>query len=318
MTEKTKAKLPDDVQAEFRALRDQVVLLHMEWLLYKDLFVDPQDQEILNATAPSAFILIENALRADMSMTFRRLIDPVWGERNTLSLGRLVRDLEPHCDPEFYTSLQSQFNKIGRNLRPITDLTDRVLAQSDYRTALGTHPEPLTSVGRKHIDEATQLIAELMNDIDVHFNESETAFDHPFLIGTGKDLIKYLRKSLQELKHVLYDVKLTNMSDLQGRLELANRILAEVLGPSSRYIIASWEMSEDDNGRPLVLLTVRYSSISASASFSPDELDNRLHLRQRFLRLWSDLLQSRSSKQLEKILAGDSITVGDREDTDAQ
>ena len=94
-------------------------------------------------------------------------------------------------------------------------------------------------------------------------------------------------------------------------LQQATRQLEEILGRSAGLVKAEWDRREDARGR--VLYTLRLSDWTGgvvSADFTPDELQSSSQVRYRLHRLWGDLLQERSQKQLEQ-LTGATGEVGE-------
>jgi hypothetical protein len=84
-------------------------------------------------------------------------------------------------------------------------------------------------------------------------------------------------------------------------VQKASRVLAEVLGPSNESVQRRWKEVRDGRGRALVELTLSDGTGSVVGVFTPDELADELELQRRLYRLWGDLLQIRSHKQLDKV-----------------
>ncbi len=81
-------------------------------------------------------------------------------------------------------------------------------------------------------------------------------------------------------------------------LQQASTRLAAILGPqSSQLVKAAWDRVEDAQGRALYRLTIRDSTGEVSTDFTPEELQNQLHMSFRLPRLWGDLLKIRSDQQ---------------------
>ncbi len=85
-------------------------------------------------------------------------------------------------------------------------------------------------------------------------------------------------------------------------VEQANRRLEEVLGPSASLVCAEWDRGEDSFGREVLVLRLTDSSSSVIATFDSNEMQQPDRLQDRFRRMWGDLLQSRSQRQLEAVL----------------
>lgn len=76
--------------------------------------------------------------------------------------------------------------------------------------------------------------------------------------------------------------------------------LEEVIGPSSASVKAEWDQLQDERG-PKYALRISDGTGSATASLLPAELSLPLHMRVRLSRLWSELIQVRIDKQLQKV-----------------
>ena len=102
-----------------------------------------------------------------------------------------------------------------------------------------------------------------------------------------------------------------NETTRQGKAELpllqqTTACLEEVISPSIfiDQIRAEWNPGQDPKGRTLYTLRLSVQSESVSASFTPRELRHRRDLRYRLIRLWGDLLELISHKQLENLTKG--------------
>lgn len=94
-------------------------------------------------------------------------------------------------------------------------------------------------------------------------------------------------------------------SDLCGRVAEADKFLKGELGESAKGLdSAAWSLRRDDKGRPVLDLTFRdVDGETAVDAFAPDELDDRNRFGARAYRLWGDLLQSRTRKDLVRLHA---------------
>jgi len=84
----------------------------------------------------------------------------------------------------------------------------------------------------------------------------------------------------------------------------ATQRLEEAIGPPAPRVSATWDLDEDERGRAAITLELADATESAKARFEPSELardSNRTRLR--FIRLWGDVLQEKSHRLLQKLLA---------------
>ena len=89
---------------------------------------------------------------------------------------------------------------------------------------------------------------------------------------------------------------------LGRRVEHASELLEEIIGPTAQAVTVEWSLVHDASNRLLVLLVVAdFTGVSVEARFAPEELANEGHLSAKLYRIWGDLLQSRSHKQLDML-----------------
>ena len=86
----------------------------------------------------------------------------------------------------------------------------------------------------------------------------------------------------------------------------AHKILLDVVGLSGAQVREAWALRKDTNDRPLIHLNLSDFTAQVQDDFEPDELKNPRQMRYRLYRLWGDLLQDRSHKQLKELVEADS------------
>jgi hypothetical protein len=101
--------------------------------------------------------------------------------------------------------------------------------------------------------------------------------------------------------NVTYSDKAKQWGEGYVLLQQATKRLEEVLGSSAGQVKAEWDRTEDAKRRIIYTLRLSDWTGSVSAAFTPDELQSPSLMRYRFVRLWGDLLQVRSHKQLEEL-----------------
>ena len=100
------------------------------------------------------------------------------------------------------------------------------------------------------------------------------------------------------------DIK--NDPKLGPRVNRASQILEQIVGPTANLVDARWSHMPDARGRlPLVLALSDFTGAHVEERFEPDELVREGHLHNKFYRIWGDLLQDRSHKQLELLQSGE-------------
>jgi len=89
--------------------------------------------------------------------------------------------------------------------------------------------------------------------------------------------------------------------ELASALDNTTQLLEEELGPSSGGVAAEWTFNDDDPDRPVFVLTISDYTGKVTTKFAPYDLRNPAQMQIRLHRLWGDLLQVRSNKQVEKL-----------------
>jgi hypothetical protein len=84
-------------------------------------------------------------------------------------------------------------------------------------------------------------------------------------------------------------------------LQQATRRLEEAVGQSTGPVTGQWDRTEDDKGRTLYTLHLKDFTGEVMGRFAPDELRSPEQTSYRMYRLWGDLLQVRTQKQLEEL-----------------
>jgi len=87
-------------------------------------------------------------------------------------------------------------------------------------------------------------------------------------------------------------------------VQRANNFLKRLTFGSGISMTAEWRLERDTQGRLLVVLELADATgATAEARFTADELAREGHVNPGLYKVWGDLLQSRSHKQLE-LLSG--------------
>jgi hypothetical protein len=95
--------------------------------------------------------------------------------------------------------------------------------------------------------------------------------------------------------------KIRSNESLCSGVAQANALLEAESGPSAGQVAADWDLTRDESGRNVLTLTLSDYSGAVTARFTPEDLANAGSLRIRLHRLWGDLLQVRSGKQVERL-----------------
>lgn len=100
---------------------------------------------------------------------------------------------------------------------------------------------------------------------------------------------------------IIYSEALRQSSDLFALAQQATRVLEEVVGRSFLPIVAEWDRIADSQDRPLIVLRLSDGTEKVMAHLAPTELTDAENLDIRLSRLWDELLEATSRKQLERL-----------------
>ena len=131
-------------------------------------------------------------------MSIGRITDPRESmKKDNLSLDRLIQSVAAHADDEFRAGLNERMKNVRKQCEPIMQWRNRNVGHNDLATALQYHPNPLPNINAGDIDDAIRVIAELMNEIQMRFENNYTHLGAPLVQGDGMDLIHTLNEAIE-------------------------------------------------------------------------------------------------------------------------
>lgn len=198
---------PPDVKEIHEELSQEVSWLHAQWGLYCELFATSQETlALLNEAAGGFFHLVQKSLFSTVVLGICRLTDSAIqitakNRNENLSLHRLVLVLDRPEHHALCAEVSKMLEDSQSAWKAMRTLRHKQLAHSDLPTHRGTLPLP--PITKNQIDEALAAIASIMNRIDVHFLESETAYGYPIYMGGAPALIRVIRDGLDARKNAV-------------------------------------------------------------------------------------------------------------------
>lgn len=96
--------------------------------------------------------------------------------------------------------------------------------------------------------------------------------------------------------------------EVRRRVEMAEMLLDEVLGPARAEVSVDWNLGEDGQGQPVILLKLSDFTGTVSGSFALNEFDQPTRLKTRLYKIWGDLLGLRIAEQLKNLTGTKGIT----------
>jgi len=151
--------------------------LYVLWGEFKCLFADSKSTvDLLNSTAPAFFGQVQHLFWGETLLAICRITDPPTsaGKAN-LSLFQLKTTL---TDPK----LRSKFDRLAADARTKADFArdwrNRHYAHRDLSWSKDPALQPLARANREKVDRALHAIANALNLIQQHFEESTTSYQH--------------------------------------------------------------------------------------------------------------------------------------------
>lgn len=196
---RTKSHVPLSYVKLFRELQKFVSEMHVRWLTYRELFGESQKRiDLLNECAGPFFVIVHNALLADVQLALCKLSDPPAScGRSNLSLTKMQQHVEQGGNKAVAAKCRRLLVKIQRLAKTFRYRRHKILAHLDLATALGTTKQRLPKISRKAIEETLLAIRSYLNAIEMHYDNAETAYESPIIHEGATALIATLRAGLR-------------------------------------------------------------------------------------------------------------------------
>jgi hypothetical protein len=188
--------LPEDLREMFKSIHEDVIWLQCKWDFYLGLFSNEENTAPLSDLAQTSFTIIEESLRADMTMAICRLGDPpestLRGEKfPNLSLETLIRS----CGKvNATTALLEEFREASKSVR---QFRNKGIGHNDLNAAIKPKATPLPGIRRDEIDRTLKLAWRIINAIYHHFVPSPE-LDSTVLVRSGAGTLIYCLKLAQK------------------------------------------------------------------------------------------------------------------------
>lgn len=192
--------MKEETEKLFRALKSEVIDLHLRWMIYRQLFAGSEaDVEILNRSGSNVFYLLQFWILDDVTLRLAKITDPpVQGKFENLSLERLSASLEGDSRDFVERELRPVLDRLGGACEKFRQLRNKRVAHRDLSHAIGLAEPPLPGISREDVETALLLVREAMNKTELHHSRSQTAYEQMIVPydSDGNRLIKVLKLGL--------------------------------------------------------------------------------------------------------------------------
>jgi len=183
----------------FEHLKQEVILLHARWAVYKQLYASGKDNvDLLNRHASNVFYLYQFLLIDDFSLTLSKLTDSssTYGQDN-LSLEQLILRLEEGGSNELTVELRRRFAELKNSCEKFRLLRNKRIAHIDLSHRLQVAEEQLPVTSREDIKISLKLLSDFMNKIEENMFGAYTDYDGILtpLDSDGDALLRALRRA---------------------------------------------------------------------------------------------------------------------------
>jgi hypothetical protein len=188
-------KMGKELGEVYSALWQDVAVLHFDWHEYVELFgAKPTRIDLMNATAPHFFRLVQDRLWETTLLHLARLTDPAespgkGGGRTNLTIKALPEHIN---DPGLKGRLTTLIDDAATLTEFARDWRNRHIAHRDLKLVLEQATTPLADASREDVKKALSAIAAVLNEVAGHYTNSHTAFDFGGPLGGSVSLLYVL------------------------------------------------------------------------------------------------------------------------------
>nr|WP_233475441.1 hypothetical protein [Bradyrhizobium brasilense] len=182
--------------SQYSALWQELSVLYLYWAEYKELFgTKPSRIDLLNQAAPAFFHMLQEELWDNRLMHLARITDsPKSVGKDNLTIRNLPGLIDDAPLKAKVTSLVDAALDATNFCR---DWRNRRIGHLDLALATGAPAAPLAEASRKQVNDALNAIADVMNALDAHYFDSETAYDRPVRINGAMELLFVLNDGIK-------------------------------------------------------------------------------------------------------------------------
>lgn len=190
LDQKIQERLPADLAAQFRPLFKDIFWLGMKWHEYSVLFGDKANFELLNRSAGYLFLIIQDTMWDDLLLHISRLV----GQKSTFGKANLTIQRIPDLiqDGNLQGRIAPLVSACIAHCIFVADHRNKRLAHYDLDTAMGEREQRLTGVSRLQIQQAVEILQEIVRSIYAHYADTHFVFDTNLQSGNADALVRAL------------------------------------------------------------------------------------------------------------------------------
>ncbi|MCP3447208.1 hypothetical protein [Bradyrhizobium sp. CCGUVB14] len=182
--------------SQYSALWQELAVLHLYWAEYKELFgTKPSRIDLMNQAAPAFFHMLQEELWDNRLMHLARITDsPKSVGKDNLTIRNLPGLID---DAALKTKVTALVGTALDATKFCRDWRNRHIGHLDLALATGAPATPLAMASRRQVNEALKAITDVMNALDAHYFDSETAYDRPVRINGALEFLHVLNDGIK-------------------------------------------------------------------------------------------------------------------------
>jgi hypothetical protein len=190
-------RFPSSVQELWAELSVDVVWLHGRWIVYRQLFGTKKERiDLLNESAGTVTWILQNLLLDDVQLELSKIGDPAGaGSRTNLTVRKLQVDLIAAGEATVAAKMEPLLKDFENSCAPLRHRRNKWIAHSDLATKLAGRATTLSGPSRTEIEGVLTALRAVMNCVELHYTNSQTAYEHFVMTNDGEHLLLTLAEA---------------------------------------------------------------------------------------------------------------------------
>jgi hypothetical protein len=192
-------RLPTAIHDLWSALKSEVIWLHGRWIIYRQLYGTSSERvDLLNRSASTFFYILQMTLLHEVQLSLSKLGDPAGsGARRNMTLDALVEQLEDAGQAAVAAEIRPLVAVYHASCKKLRHRRNKSIAHFDLDTMLAAKVTPLEGPSRAEIEAALDALRQVMNHVELHYTQFQTAYEHFIMTHDGDQVITTLARGLR-------------------------------------------------------------------------------------------------------------------------
>lgn len=180
--------------------KQELTQMHFRWQLFRQLFAtNPYRIDLINQTSANLLVQFQWLVIDYMILSLSKLTDPaeMW-DNNNLSFHYILEKVHESGNDDLASEIEAELGELTAASEKFRNIRNKRVAHNDLVTALESEQSPLPGVSRAEIETALNHARNIMNQVELSYNNSQTAYEHMILPlqDDGRSVLIWLQKGL--------------------------------------------------------------------------------------------------------------------------